>query len=226
MALLETKINGTVIKVPDIEQDAEKWFISKEEAYQPDKDAFIEERFKKDHPIIKGANADTIYALCSRSSTLANWLASVNVEYAQSAALPSFYSDLVTPSDYKVTMEVITGINKVEAERAKELQKAAIAYREAIKTINVEKDAEVKKIRDTAGTIATPLEIILMNTTKLPLTLQLAIENYTPKDRKAPSRRAYAREVLINYKRTLLDIWVKDKKFNISKAIDELASKF
>lgn len=68
--------------------------------------------------------------------------------------------------------------------------------------------------------------VISMNTTELPLTLQLAIENFTPaNDVNSPNKKAYARELLIRYKLELIKMIKNDPSININLVIESMQEK-
>lgn len=198
--------------------DENKWLIVVEEKYRPDKQKFIYEEFIKDYPDIKAIDADQVYALASRSSKLNNWLSKKNLEYAIKEGSPTFYRDYVEPDVYDKASKVIQKLNEVNAKKAAEQAAAASKYQDTLKEI----DDKYSRLLSTDNSIAKVLNI---NTTALPLSIQLAIDNYTPAGSSSPNQKAYARECLVNYKIALLKAIKNDQKIDIEKLIKDQQEK-
>lgn len=214
MAKLFKYENGGREYTVDVDDNPDSWLIINDELYRPDRSAFILEKFNESFPHIDVKNdAKLIYSLCSRSSSLSEWLAQVNLEYASIQNEPTFYRDYIEPKRYEKVSKELTEYSRKVKLRAEEELKAAEEFRLKMDLIN-------KKYSNIKFTYPES-RVISMNTTELPLTLQLAIENYTPADDSTPNQRAYARETLINYKLTLIDlINSKDSSFDINIAIE------
>lgn len=177
----------------------EDWLIIKDEKYRPDRGNFILENFNKDFPQIKvGDDVQKVYSLCGRSTVLIEWLAKKNLEYALIQGEPTFYRDEIKVDVYKKVSDELLANSSRSKLRSQEELSAAEEYKYKMDKIS-------KKYSD-YNFIMKESRVISMNSTELPLTLQLAIENYTPASDDSPNRRSFARELLINYKLKLIKI--------------------
>lgn len=219
---MKFSFNGNNIEVSSPGTDSKQWKITVESEYRPDRSGFVLNKFKKDFSDINVSSADEVYALCSRSKLLNQWLAGVNSEYACSTAVPQYLKDLVNIDVFGKVKKEIEQISNESSKHAEELSKAADDYKNKVARLN--KEYEDKVISKTKNDPI--LRVLTMNTTELPITIQLAIENYTPsKDPGSPTRRDYAREMLINYKQSLIKL-INDKKLtSIDDVIKGLGKK-
>lgn len=201
--------------------DDKSWYIIKEESYRPDKDKFVLDKFNEKYPKMKQTKIQTVYNLCSRSSTLNVWLAGINLEYAKSSQVPTFYRDLVEPDVFKETQEELTKINKLESDKAAIELELAKSYKAELKRVVSEYENKVNQIIKTKT-----IRVLNLKSTDLPIYIQLAIENYTPgKATDSPDKKTFGRELLINYKKMLLQILSKNKDVDIQKIIDDAREK-
>lgn len=68
--------------------------------------------------------------------------------------------------------------------------------------------------------------ITSLKQTDLPISLVLAIENYTPQDSEgSPDKILYARETLINFKLYLLDMLNNDESIDIKQVVEDISIK-
>jgi hypothetical protein len=187
----------------DVDDSSNDWVIIKDENYRPDREEFVLSYFRKDFPDVKVPDVSKVYALCSRSAILAQWLSSVNMQYSLQEQVPTFYRQLVDPEEYKKAYDDITENARLNRDRAMEEFKASSNFKNEMSKI-AEKYNRKRKMNSIYS------RVITMNSTELPLTLQLAIENYTPADDASlPNVKAYAREILIQYKISLIK-YIKD----------------
>lgn len=214
MNIFSFKVGTTSYIVDDPDKDPNNWLIIKEESYRPDKPKFIEQKFRKDYPNIKIKNADQVYSLASRSAILNEWLAKVNAEYAVIEGAPTYFRDFVEPKDFDNASKEVLKLSTANAAKAKAQAEAASEYKDKLIQINKEFESKLS----TSNNLA---KIISLNTTCLPLSIQLAIDNYTPASSSSPNQKAYSRECLINYKIKLIEALSKDKKLDIDKLITE-----
>jgi len=196
-----------------IDENIDNWLIVKDEKYRPDRGVFVLEKFKDDFPEIIVDSIDRVYSLCSRSSALNEWLAKVNLSYALIQNEPTFYRDKIEASRYNLVNEELLKNNSILSNKAKEELELAADYRSKMDKIKLKYSKIEYKSKEA--------RVISMNTTELPLTLQLAIENYTPASDDSPNRRSYARELLINYKLSLLNVIKENPEVNIDIIIKD-----
>jgi len=196
-----------------IDENIDNWLIVKDEKYRPDRGVFVLEKFKEDFPEINVDNIDKVYSLCSRSAALNEWLAKVNLSYALIQNEPTFYRDKIEASRYNLVSEELLKNNSILSSKAREELELAADYRSKMDKIKIKYSKIEYKSKEA--------RVISMNTTELPLTLQLAIENYTPASDDSPNRRSYARELLINYKLSLLNVIKENPEVNIDIIIKD-----
>lgn len=204
--------NVYTVEEPDV--DLNKWLVIAEEKYRPDKGKFVLEEFKKVYPSIKVSDVDQVYKLASRSANLNEWLAKTNIKYAVIEGAPTYFREFIDPTDFDNASKEVLKISSSLAEKAKEQATAAANYKNALAEI----DKKYEKKLNTSDKFA---KILSLNTTKLPLSIQLAIENYTPATSSSPNMKAFARECLVSYKIELIKALSKDKNIDLDKLIED-----
>jgi hypothetical protein len=196
------------------------WLVVKNEKYRPDRNVFIYEAFKKAFPQIKVADASMVYKLASRSVKLNEWVAKVNVEYALIQNEPTFYRDYVSPKDYEIVMRDLITSSERNKKRAAEELLAAQQYKAQLEDIDKRYSGFEYNSKYS--------RIINLSSNRLPLSYQLAIENYVPTvsgSQIEVHKKAYAREVLVSYKIQLIKILKSKPDVDIDKVINDLQEK-
>lgn len=210
---------GIIIYEPS--EDSRGWFTIGSESYQPDKEDFIVTKFKEDFKNIKGVESvEKIGKLASRSPSLNEWLIKTNLGYSLEANIPLWAKDIIPPATLKTLEGTIQETNKVEVERSDALNSAAIEYKAKIAKINTQCDNKQDKIKEIDLSLA-----FICNSTTLPLSIQLAIENYSPADADAPTKKTYARELLLQWRQQLTLRKLADPSFSVSDFIKGQALK-
>lgn len=197
-----------------ISEDPNDWYVVKDENYKPDRGVFVLEKFIEDFPHIKIDKVEDIYSLCSRSKKLAIWLAQINIEYASTEQTPTFFRSVIDSKEYSKVSVALVKLNDANKNRAIKEKEAVTKYKESMKKIEEEYD-KLAKIENNYA------KVIAMNSTSLPLTIQLAIENYSPASNIAPTSKSFAREMLIQYKVGLIKLINEDNNIKIDDIIEE-----
>jgi len=225
--------NGRInfnVRIPDV-TDSTSWNIIAEESYQPDKEAYIVEAFERDFPAQYKALVDALdnkelgniftklMGTISRSTALTRWLSGITAAYSLEANLPVYMKDYVSKEDFKKAQTEVNKYNRVVKSESEERQKAAEEYK--LKMEDIDKKFSKQKDVYLNNNLLT---IITLQANRLPLSIALKIENYTPQDDAAPSQRYYARELLTTFKICLLEILRSDPTININSLIDSLAT--
>lgn len=206
-------INNQDFKL-DIPTNSDDWFIIKEENYRPDRGAFILDKFNEDFPDFEITDVEKVYSLSSRSTSLSEWLAKQNLSYATIQNEPTFYRDVLDPDEFSKVSRELQSLSIKNRERAEEEIKASRDFKDTMLKIS-QKYSKFKPENKFT-------RVISMNSTELPLTLQLAIENYVPaSSENAPTQKAYSRELLTRYKVFLINEIIKDKDVDIDKVIND-----
>lgn len=165
------------ITIEAVNTDPSKWEVVKAVEYRPDKDKYVLDAFKRSFPHLTGVTrAEDIYKLASRSASLNEWLAKTNVSYAGSTQVPGYIKGLVNQEDYINAQSKITSLNALTITHAKKLEALAIDYKNRVDAVNRELEEGKARIIQNDKI----MHILTLNTTSLPLSIQLAIENFTP----------------------------------------------
>jgi hypothetical protein len=219
--VLDSKIlKGGVLKVTAPVENSKAWLISREEALRPEKGEYVLEKFLKRFPNIRVKDADMVYSMCSRSAFLTQWLSDINLTYIDQIKIPAYAIDLIDSKKVKDSFDTINQLNSLNAKKAAAIKEASDLFK--LNLSKIENDAQYKY----AEKLSNEVIILKLNTTDLPLTLQLAIENFTPAANDAfPDTKSFAREMLYQYKKSLF-LQIKEKPdMDIEKVIDELKEK-
>lgn len=203
--------------LPD-ENEIEKWNFEVDKNYLPDKDKFIEDEFERAFGQL--LESDLIYKLVGRNDAVKEWLVETNAKYEISVQCPQYFKEYMSDEEYKDLSKEINIYNSLNREEAEDIRVLSENYKKELNKIS-----NKYKVKKDAITTNPRLRVLTLNSTKLPISLSLAIENYTPKDlTDLNSKRTYARETLIRYKQVLLQC-IKDGK-DVDALINDLSSKF
>lgn len=201
--------------IDTIPKNKDQYYTVMEEKYRPDKDNFVFSKFLEDFPNIKAADATVVYKLASRSSVLNEWLQTVNLMYSQFANEPTFYRDYVSAEGFDSVVQLYPKMNMILRADATARFDAVTNYRKKLGELDTALTTALKPFRSNKV-----MRIITLPSSDLPLSLQLAIENFTTAtDVQVVDSKAYAREVLIRYKMSLLSAVSNDPNIDIESII-------
>lgn len=226
MANINLTNGEVVILFEEVPTNSSEWKTTQTEDYQPDRELFVYNAFIRDYPDLplprdQEAAIITIYSLCSRSSALGSWLKNINSSYAAEAVLPRYIEGIVSPETFSKAQKTLTQISKIQADKSRRELLANEKYKKEM--ADIEKNFENETSKLTGDKI---IRILNVKSTELPLTLQLAIENFTPsEDANAPDRRTYAREVLLRYRISLFQYLQRNPSANIAEVIEGMRLK-
>lgn len=208
------------IDVELINKPINEWYVSVEEDYKPDYRKFIIDKFEEKYPMLKGKYDWTqLNSLISRNEQLLKYKATVDGEYAISASIPKYYEDIVDKDQYTTARNKLSKLKDLEAKRAQALIKASEDYKQKCSDINEDYDKELDEFDVDPVTM-----IASLPSTKLPLSIQMLIEDYSPADTSdSNTKRKFAREMLVRYKIALLKAHNDGK--NIKELIEENVTK-
>lgn len=207
-----------VIKVDSPKPDEEsKWYVVQQQEFKIDKEEFILEKYNKDYPNFKINDFRKLLRIVSRNEKLQSWYAKTSLLFADTIQLPLAYKDLFLPDEYK---EMFTDISMYKKNLAKES--------EEIQTLSNKFNKDLEEIQDRYKNKNKDLlsknkyyPIITMNSNKLPLRIQLQIEDYSPQTADVvEKRKVFAREMLINYKRALIKYVSENENVDVFELID------
>lgn len=218
---MEFKYKNKVISIDEVPKNDESWIIIKDEKYKPDKDYWLFTKFTKDYPSVPVKDIKQIHNLASRSTHLSEWLAVANVEYSKIEDTPTYFRDFISKDEYENIANKMRLASKVNIERAEKEYKASIEYRNKLRMINEEYNTKYSSLIDDPIT-----QIIMLKGTDLPLSIQLAIDNFTPaKTSGSPDKKVYAREMLIRFKVSLIKFIKTNPEYQVSDLIENLRPK-
>lgn len=208
------------LTIDKVSADSKDWQIVETENYRPDKAKYVEDKWKESFPKQPNLSYGKISSLASRSRLINDWLISTNASYATAVAPPLWLQKEITPDEYSRAINKVQAISSLAADRAKLEAQAAAEYKGKLKKI--EKDfndgMEKAKANDNIA------KILTIQSTDLPVSLQLSIDNYTPKAQEgAPDQRAFAREVLTSYRISLIKYVKANPKCDIQEIINKAA---
>lgn len=222
MTMYKFSVSGVTYEVDDVDVEAEAlWRIEENVSYRPDREGMLFEAFKKEFPNVKVKDAAQISALVSRSKVVSDWVANFNLAYVDAVKVPKAFQEIVEPKEFKKALGNIDKLNAAQKKFSEKVNEASVVYKEAQKKAleELNKTKETIKLNNIE-------KVLTMPTNLLPVSLGLAVENYTPKDDEptAPTQKAYSREIFINYQIALLNL-AREKKddpgFDINVIINE-----
>lgn len=212
-------VDSVDIKNPD------KWKIVESETYRPSKDNFILNKFHSDWPQHKVAakSAEMVYSICSRATILINWLREANASYSIETTPPLYLEGIISPEKFINATESLNEINNINREYSIKNQKTAKNFNEEMDNNTAEHVKKLEKFKENKI-----VRILNMNSTELPISMQFMIENFTPTvNANSVDKKTYARELLVNYKVSLLKFFNEEnnKDININDFLISMSEK-
>lgn len=208
------------IDIEKVDTSSSNWKIIQTEDYRPDKRAFIEEQFSESYPKFGKLDYDMITALASRSKVISKWLTISSQKYTVEVDPPLWLQSEISAEEFKEIKPKITLLSKAASDRAEAEAKAASEYKNKLARIERDFSDKVSAMKKDSNL----LKILSMSSTDLPITLQLAIENFTPSSAEsAPNQRMFAREILTSYRISLIKYSKTNPDMDIQTVIDRLA---
>lgn len=211
------KTEDITVNRPDV--NAEGWTVVAEESIEYNKGEYILLQFNKDFPQFTVESYEDLCKVASRSKKLTEWLINANVSYSDSTQLPKYLEGLVDPTTYLDAQNSMQTVKAIIQKGASARQIAADNYKAEVKRIESKEAEELIKVKANN----TLLKILTLNSQYLPLTLQLSIEGYKSTIGSATveeSRKVYGREILIQYKKALVEAWVDNREIDIDYIIE------
>jgi hypothetical protein len=210
-------IGDLEVKLPD--ETLDNWVVVKQQSIKYVKGDIILEKFNKDFPHAVVNSYDVICDLASRSTKISEWLVNANTIYSELAEMPLYLDGLVEPKIYKGLTQDIQRINETIGSFSQSRQQLAEKYKNELKILEKKEKEAINKIKGDNKF----LRVLTLNTTSLPLTLQLMINGYSPSNSEnlQESQKVFAREMLINYKVSLIKKIIEDPNFKVDIVIDD-----
>lgn len=216
---IENGVDSIEVDIP--QSDEKSWFITNSQSISVPKDVFMLDAFKRDFPQFDIKDFKTFTSILSRSVALQDWYSIQSGNFIRTIELPSFLSEVLTPMKYNSIKGSLSSYNKVLSTEGK-----------AIKELSDKYDSDIKKIKENTSKsilsiISDPVvRVLIMNSSEMPISLQIKIEDYTPKTEDiTQSRDRYAQELLHNYQRSLIKLISEKPDVNIDSVINGLKVK-
>lgn len=204
------------------QKDDSNWYTIEQQSFSIGKDEFILDEFKKDFPHVNVKDFEQFKLVLSRSKKLQEWYSLVSLKFTDAIQLPVAYKDLFSASEYKEYFKDIQDFKQNLASESAEIEELSNKFSSDLKTIKLKYSKMNEEIIDKNKFYP----IITMNGQDLPLSLQLEIEQYTPKTGDITQQRSlYGREMLINYKRCLIQKVKDDPEIEVLSLIEEMKLK-
>jgi len=205
--------------VPAPAPDSDNWFVTSSESVSVSKEVYMMDAYRRDFPNGPIKDFQTLSRIVSRSAALQDWYARNSASYIDYVAVPTYASDVLSPSRFKGVCDSLKEFNKALSIEGKEVLEASRIFNAAVEAARNKRKRATDKL--TADKV---VRVLTMNSSELPITMQLAIEGFTPKtDDQEQSKDKYARELLYIFKRSLLAKIQDDPSVDIDSFIKSLA---
>lgn len=203
-------------------KDSDNWYVIQQASFTIDKQDFILRKFREDFPNLNVLDYAQFELVLNRSAKLQEWYSITSLLYTDSIQLPVAYKDLFNPSEYQGYFKDMQVYKNNLAKESLEIEKLSSKFKSDVNNIKKKYFNLNKEIIDKNKYYP----IITLNGTQLPLSIQIEIEKYTPKDGDITQQKSlYAREYLINYKRFLIEKVKQNPEIDILGLIEEMQVK-
>lgn len=215
-------ISGINVSVEKPDKDDQNWVTVQQQSFTIDKSSFMLEKFKSDYSYVDVKDYDQLLDVVNRSAILKDWFSKVSLEYANSIQLPLSIKDFYSPDEYQQQFTDIQEYRKNLSSQSYEIESAAQDFDVKVRLINRKYSDLNQKILKRSRM----LPVLTMTIEQLPITLALLISKYRVSvDDDTNKTRIYARELLIQYQRSLLKVLNEHPGVDAQDLIYELASK-
>lgn len=210
------KFGKVGVNIPSTDEGG--WYTIEQQSFMIDKREFILKHFKTDFPNVKVKDYDQFEKVLNRSTKLQEWYQKVSLLYADSIQLPVAFKENFDPVEYKEFFKDMTRYKQCLVNESKEIEELSMRFNEDLSII---KD-NWKSKRDEIVNINQVYKILTLTADRLPISLQIEIENYTPSTGDVlQKKRLYAREMLITYQKALLEVLKQDDSIDLEVIIEE-----
>lgn len=219
-----------VLNVNDPAISEDGWITIQSQSVVYNKAEFVVEAFNRDFPgyNVLGYNIDEkfnfVTELCSRQPALREWYALTSLAYSDTTQLPLYLKESVAPDHYKRIQDKLLEMKDDLAQIVRARVELAEKYTEDLKRLKIEEQNIIKR---SLG-VDNVLKIVNLSTECLPLSIQMMIQGYNPKDHDldvADSRRRIAQEYLAQFKIGLLKLNDENPNLDVDKLIEHLQLK-
>jgi len=208
----------------------EDWIVVEEGSVAYDKDSALLRQFKIDFPNItllgkdEEEEVDYLKKVISRSAAMRRWSSNFTISYTATFQMPLYLKDILPSKELDEVRNDVERINESIVLANKQKDKLNEQYKRDLEAIDLRVNKEITLIRSKSQLVA----ILSIKQELLPLSIQMSIEAYRPIDPQldvSESRRKYARECLVRFKRALVMQLKHDPTFIVDDAIRSLQLK-
>jgi hypothetical protein len=223
-------INGIKLSVNDATESLDNWTVKKSEVVMYYKEEVIVKSFQAAFPHISllGDSYEDkfqfIGGLVSRNDKLLEWFSLEKLKYSDLAQLPSYLKDLIEPKKFSELQEKVSNVNRTISYYSARRSVAAKEYQQKLKDIDNEMILKVNSIKGEDKII----KVLTLTSQSLPLSMAAALERYNTNSSDADfadKKKLYVRELLTNFKVSLLKLIKEDPDIDIDLIISELSLK-
>lgn len=206
------------------------WIVVEEGSIAYDKDSALLRQFKTDFPNVAliGENEeeeiDYLKKVISRSSAMRRWSSNFTISYTATFQMPLYLKDVISTKELDEVRSDVERINECIVHANRQKDKLSEQYKRDLEAIDNKMNKDVAILRGKSQLVA----ILSVQQDLLPLSIQMSIEAYRPVDPQldvSESRRKYARECLVRFKRALVMQLKHDPTFIVDDAIRALQLK-
>lgn len=204
---VELDFDGSKVKVELPKKTTDEWVVVLSESLEVDRSAFMMSEWNKSYgKKFKVKDFDQLSKICSTNTDLIEWWSLTSLRYSRLTQVPLHLKGQVDPDEFMTISEVISEINKVNSEKQSKINE--VTRELSARRNKIEEDAkeEIRKLKSNNVIV----KILTVNTQDLPISILLQIDNFNPKENPDVMKDLFAREMLINYKKALIQL-VKNK---------------
>jgi len=215
---IELEISGKKVLVPLPSKTSDEWVVVRSESIEVDKQDFMLKEWNKSYGIKHKVKDFTQLAnVCSTNKSLTEWYALASLRYSQATQVPLYVKEEVEPAEYAKISSIITALNEVNSEKQALLDKEYKKFEEVRKRIEADAELRIAQLKSNN----TAVKILTINKTTLPISILLQIDNFNPKENPDVMKDLFAREMLINYKKSLFKLHKEHPDLDIDKVISD-----
>lgn len=230
MQNFEFDVNGHKLTVSNAVDKLDDWKVKKAQINSYEKQEVIVKAFEEEFNHIKLLGDDYLSKfefltkVCSRNSRLLEWFAHQKLIYSELAQLPNYLNDVIDPNEYQDIKEKVFSVNKTIAKFSNQRIQAAEDYKKHLADIDKNLDKELDAIKSNNKI----LKVLTLTSQSLPLTMAIALEEFNSKTDSSDfeeKKKLYVRELLTEFKISLLKLIKEKPEIDIDKLIADISLK-
>lgn len=230
MSKFKFNVDGREISVNNAVETLDDWKVKKAQKNSYVKQEVIVQAFESKFTSITLLGDDFnkkyefLTKVCSRNKSLLEWFALQKLAYSELAQLPNYLDDLIEPVEYDYLKTKVQIINEKIVEFANKRKNASIDYNKKLKELDRLENNELTLLKQDSAVI----RVLTLTSQSLPLSMAVALENFNDKTDSSDfeeKKKLYVRELLTEFKISLLKLLKEDPATDIDYIINELSLK-